>query len=207
MYPIPGHAAMSLFGTYLARVPITPALVATVVPDVVDKLLKDILDVTPYGRCWMHTLLAVALCTWLVTWWKGREWGLSWFLGHFLHLIGDIGFIPWFYPFISYHWPDAPNIVMAAAEGMKETVTGSGPSQGYSKEVKSVFVGHLIYIESIILMPMLLLYTWPAMQKKPWQIILLSIALAAILFRLIYDFPALLFSVADILGDWVLIRS
>ena len=77
MYPVPGHVGMSLAGSYYLQLPYTPAIAATILVDVVDKGFKDVLDIVPYGRCWMHTLLAVLVFSSIIYYWKGREWGLS----------------------------------------------------------------------------------------------------------------------------------
>lgn len=216
MYPIPGHVAMSLLGAYSARVPYGPAIAATLIVDVVDKVFRDILDIAPYGRCWMHTLLAVIIFTGIITYWKGREWGISWFLGHFLHLIGDIGFIPWFYPFLSYSWPDAPNVIMASAQGLQETLhaitpvqdaTGTITTNGFhfSQAVSRVFKEELIILESLILFPITAAILWPTEKALVWKRFFIGVAILATLARLTYDFPPVILSISSVLGDWVLV--
>ncbi len=214
MYPIPGHLGMSLAGCYITRLPIIPSIIATFSADVIDKVLKDILDIAPYGRCWMHTLLAVAVCTAIVWWWKGAKWGLSWMIGHLLHLIGDIGFIPWFYPFIDYQWPDAPNVTKAAVKGIQETMdgfkvvkdaTGTIQMKGFqfSEAVTNVFKPKLILFEGMIMASScILLYKRDFLEWR-WKTLLLALLLSATVFRLFYDFPEVIGWLSLYLGDWV----
>ncbi len=199
MYPIPGHLGMSIAGSYLTRLPYTPAILATFIVDVGDKILKDVLDVAPYGRCWMHTLLVVVVCTSLVWYWKGKKWGLSWLMGHLLHLVGDIGFIPWFYPFIDYQWPDAPNVVNASVQGVKETVSG-GP---YSDTVLSVFKGKLLILEGMILLPAGVMAYQKEKLSMRWKVSLLIILFGATLFRLFYHYPEIINWLSQYVGNWV----
>lgn len=207
---------MSLAGTTIARLPHTPAIAATLAVDVMDKILSDVLHLAPYGRCWFHTLLSVAACTAIVTAWKGKEWGLSWCLGHFLHLIGDIGFIPWFYPFISYQWPDSPNVVQASVKALEETVSGfqvvrdaTGTIQlsgwDYSETVLNIFKGKLLILESIMLGCITAVAVYQHTLRRKTKAILLSIFTLAMVFRLFYDFPAVIIALQSVLGDWVLV--
>ncbi|MBN2325642.1 MAG: hypothetical protein JXR73_00715 [Candidatus Omnitrophica bacterium] len=199
MYPIPGHLAMSLAGARLTKLPYTPAIAATFAVDVLDKIFSDVLAIAPYGRCWFHTLLSVAVCSVLVGKLINRRWGYSWMIGHFLHLIGDIGFIPWFYPLISYHWPDAPNVVAVSVQGVQETLSG----MTYSEPVKSVFVGRYLLIEfSLLLSACLMLIPITKKTKPVWIVALISFCLI-MSFRLLYDLPVMMDSVSVLVGDWI----
>lgn len=217
MYPVPGHVAMSLAGIYLARVPLGPAIAATVIVDIVDKILIDVIPISPYGRCWMHTLLAVAICTSIVTYWKGKEWGISWFLGHFLHLIGDIGFVPWFYPFISYEWRDSPNVLAAAIQGVKETISGFQVVRDatgtirvgawlYSDAVLKIFKYQLILVELGMFVAIIGVFLLPQKYKPKWVIPLFVIFFLFMVISIGYQFPPLVHFASEVLGDWVLIR-
>ncbi|MFB3788243.1 MAG: hypothetical protein ACE15F_17935 [bacterium] len=184
---------MGLAGCRLTSTPLTPVLLGTFVPDVVDKILADVIPLAPYGRCWAHTLLSVAVVSlWL---WRflNKEWALGWAVGHGLHLFGDIGFIPWFYPFLSYPWPPAPNVTYATADAIKEaplalahtlrayvssatetitTATGTlvvssqdiGFWDRFTPSVKQVFVPDLIGIEFLMLLAAL--WVWHIPEKK-----------------------------------------
>ncbi len=214
MYPIPGHLGMSLAGSYITRFPILPSIIATFSVDVIDKVLKDILDIAPYGRCWMHTLLAVAVFTALVWYLKGMKWGLSWMVGHLLHLIGDIGFIPWFYPFVSYQWPEAPNVTMASVRGLQETMdgfrviqdaTGTIQFKGFhfTETVTNVFKPKLLLLEGCIMASAgILLYKRDELLWQ-WKSFFIAVMLATTVFRLFYDFPFVIEWLSVHLGPWV----
>ncbi|NPU98706.1 MAG: hypothetical protein HPY51_16045 [Candidatus Omnitrophica bacterium] len=193
MYPIPGHLALGLVGSRLSSTPLTPVLLGTFVPDVIDKILADVIPVAPYGRCWAHTLLSVAVISFLFWKFVNKEWGLGWAVGHILHLFGDIGFIPWLYPFLSYTWPPAPNVTYATAGALLETpgaiantlrsyiasatetiTTATGTIVVSSEEigfwdrftpaVKKVFIPDLIGIEFLMLIAAI--WVWNVPEKK-----------------------------------------
>ncbi len=200
MYPIPGHAAMSIVGARLLKLPYTPAIAATFFVDIADKFFSDVIYIAPYGRCWFHTLLSVAICSLLVAWWKGKAWGASWCVGHFLHLIGDIGFIPWFYPVIPYDWPPAPNVVEASIKGLEEAAQGfmfirdaSGNLRfagwHFSEAVLYVFKGNLMLIEGMMLFCAGGVAFLQAQQKTKLFACALAVFLIITGFRLMYDFP------------------
>jgi len=109
MYPVPGHLAVSLLGHRCLRAELIPVILGGIVPDIVDKVLSGLVHAAPYGRSYMHSLIGLAVSIALVTLIKGRRWGYGWAVGHLGHLIGDISFIPWFYPFVQYHFPQDIN--------------------------------------------------------------------------------------------------
>jgi len=111
MYPVPGHLGLSLLGNRCLRARLFPVVLAGFAPDVVDKALSWVIHATPYGRSFMHSLTGLVVCTALAFLFKGRSWGYSWGLGHFAHLVGDISFIPWFYPFVDYSFPQDVNFL------------------------------------------------------------------------------------------------
>lgn len=126
MYP-PGHLAINWLGVRAAArligpLPLWPALVAALFPDVVDKVVADFLHWAPYGRNWTHNLTAVGLCSLaagIVT--RRRAVAVSWAIGHLGHLVGDFVFNPWLWPWFDYRWPDesrniALGVVMTAVD-------------------------------------------------------------------------------------------
>ncbi|RKY62861.1 MAG: hypothetical protein DRP95_00455 [Candidatus Latescibacterota bacterium] len=111
VYPIPGHLGLSLLGNRCLKARLFPVVLAGFAPDVVDKALSWFVHATPYGRSFMHSLTGLVVCTVLAVLVKGRVWGYSWAVGHMAHLIGDISFIPWFYPFVRYTFPQEVNFL------------------------------------------------------------------------------------------------
>ena len=103
-----GHISVSYLLFRFARVDLRIAVAATLFPDVLDKSLKLILQVTPAGRTFGHGLPLVLAATALVAFWKGGHAGYSWFMGHFCHLLADwplTSYVPWFYPLADYEFP------------------------------------------------------------------------------------------------------
>ena len=115
MYPIPGHLAFAASSARFFKVSIPVAVIASFVPDVIDKGLNDLLQITPYGRYFMHSIPSVVVCSVLVGWLWGKESGWGWFAGHATHLAGDLGsFLPLWMPFVQYDWPPDKNITLYA---------------------------------------------------------------------------------------------
>jgi bacillithiol system protein YtxJ len=78
-------------------------MTAGLFPDIMDKLLCQVLHVTPSGRMYGHTLLGAALSTLLVRKVWGARAAWAWALGYLGHLAADMdGFVPWLYPFREY---------------------------------------------------------------------------------------------------------
>ena len=91
MYPIPGHLALAASSARLIKVSVLAAVIGSFAPDIVDKSLNDIFHLIPYGRHFMHCFLSSFVCgglLWLIV---GKDWGIGWFVGHFSHIIGDLG--------------------------------------------------------------------------------------------------------------------
>ncbi len=81
--------------------------IALMLPDLVDKLLMWTVGTT--GRSWAHNLLFVVLAgmPFLLAHRTSLAYGV-WF-GSLIHLVLDIPFVPWFFPFISYNlWGASP---------------------------------------------------------------------------------------------------
>jgi hypothetical protein len=92
---LPGHIALAIFGHKLLRVELPTAIAATLAPDLVDKALAQVLQITPSGRYAMHSLvgwLAASAVAYLL---GGKQKGRAWAVGHFLHFVGDGGEMPW----------------------------------------------------------------------------------------------------------------
>ena len=87
----------------LLKPPVTVTVFCYLLPDLVDKPLW-VLGIG-CGRYIAHTLLFVFLVS-LAFAFKKRAYGLFALFGGMLHLLLDIGwFIPWFYPFARYNFP------------------------------------------------------------------------------------------------------
>ncbi|MBD3265431.1 hypothetical protein GF373_02075 [bacterium] len=193
MYPVPGHLALGLAGAKLTRSPLIPVMLGTFLPDIIDKVLADVIPIAPYGRCWAHTLVVLFLISGIFYYFKGKSWGIGWGVGHFLHLLGDISFIPWFYPFINYTWPDSVNVTQATATAIAEmpSVVGkyasslvgaatdtvsyattsvpepaTGFMDGFAPIVSKVFVPHLMGVELLMLLCSAALLYWTDQYKK-----------------------------------------
>lgn len=93
--------------SFLARLLSTEAAVTAfsfLLPDLIDKPLW-VLGVIPDGRFIGHTLLIAFLVAVAFSLQK-PAYGLFAFCGGMSHRLLDIGgFMPWFYPFKSYHFP------------------------------------------------------------------------------------------------------
>ncbi len=105
MYPIPGHLSFSLVCHRYLRGDLIAAIVGGLLPDLIDKPLNDVFHITPHGRYAMHSLTGLVVCSALAFWIFGRRISLSYFTCHLAHLVGDIDFCPWFWPFVNYEFP------------------------------------------------------------------------------------------------------
>ncbi len=107
---LPGHlAAPYLLSRVVQWIDLRFALVAAVFPDLLDKPLAWIFQITPHGRWLGHSLTGLAATT-LIVWliFKGRRLRAagSWLAGYGLHLALDAGnFTPWLFPWVSYDFP------------------------------------------------------------------------------------------------------
>jgi membrane-bound metal-dependent hydrolase YbcI (DUF457 family) len=127
MYPT-GHFAINLilvggvnrYAKAHIKLPLWPALLAAILPDITDKVVTDYLHWMPYGRNYLHNLTAVLLGGLLLyAWFERLEIALSWMLGLLGHLIGDFVYIPWLWPWWDYLWP---NETRQIAQGVVQTV-------------------------------------------------------------------------------------
>ena len=98
-----GHLAISALAHRYLKAEFAPVMVAAVAPDVVDKLLCQVLHVFDSGRMLGHTLLGLALTTVVVRVIWGREAAWGWSVGYLAHLVADMGGdVPWLFPFVQY---------------------------------------------------------------------------------------------------------
>ncbi len=108
----PGHLAVALAEhrllTLLGRdeqVSLKPLLLASFLPDVVDKSIGYVFHLMPNGRHYAHNIFSLAALALAVTLVWGKKAGWAWLLGHFGHLLADSNrFIPWFFPVKKYHF-------------------------------------------------------------------------------------------------------
>jgi hypothetical protein len=100
-----GHLAVSALLHRYLDADLKPVIAAGLFPDVVDKLLCQVLRLTPSGRMYAHTFLSVALSTAVVHKVCGRRTSRAWALGYLGHLVADMeGRVPWLYPFREYEF-------------------------------------------------------------------------------------------------------
>jgi len=110
MLPVPGHACVSVLCHKYFRVPLGVCVVAGLFPDLLDKPMYDLLHWFPFGRSWGHSLFGLGVATLGAGLVGGRSWALAWFLGHLGHLLSDLNFVPWFFPFAHYEFGGAFNV-------------------------------------------------------------------------------------------------
>lgn len=101
-----GHMGVPLPLAHLLKLNLAVTGLCALLPDLVDKPLY-LLGVTSCSRYAGHTVLfvllvAAAFCL------RSRLLGLSALFGGILHLLLDSGyFVPWFYPFARYDFPES----------------------------------------------------------------------------------------------------
>ena len=109
----PGHVAASYLCHRYLKVDLRVALLAGVVPDVVDKLLYYGLHCVPSSRVPMHTLwawlgttLLLAAIALVVRRPSAKAWAWAWFAGYGAHLLCDSplvgGKLPFLWPLLYY---------------------------------------------------------------------------------------------------------
>ena len=109
---IPGHLAVAavqyrLFNSQQqGRSVVVPLLIASLLPDAVDKFIGYIWGVMPNGRHYAHNLFSLVGLSALVALVWGKTVGQAWFLGYLGHLLADGNrFVPWLFPFKRYSFP------------------------------------------------------------------------------------------------------
>jgi hypothetical protein len=109
---IPGHLATALAQHRLLTlsgradaVTLPPLLVASLLPDVVDKAVGYVFCLMPNGRHYAHNIFSLLGLSLVVMLLWGRVVGLAWFVGYLGHLLADgDGFLPWFFPVKRYQF-------------------------------------------------------------------------------------------------------
>ncbi len=160
MYP-PGHLAIN--GIFVAsyngllkisghpnrHIPLWPAVIAAILPDLTDKVATDYLHWMPYGRNYLHNLTAAFVGGMLLALlFKRKEIGISWFVGILGHMVGDFVFVPVFWPWVSYDWP-IENRNMAA--GVVQTVIDLAAGKPLSPLAAAVmWVPNRIWMECVM---------------------------------------------------------
>jgi hypothetical protein len=100
-----GHVAISALLHRYLDVDLGPTMASGIFPDVTDKLLCNVLRITPSGRMYGHTWLSVALTTLVVRQVWGMRAARAWTAGYVGHLAADTGgFVPWLFPFRRYEF-------------------------------------------------------------------------------------------------------
>ncbi|MFH8080415.1 MAG: metal-dependent hydrolase [Candidatus Aenigmatarchaeota archaeon] len=103
------HLGITAFFASLLHLSPLTALFASQLPDIIDKPLY-IIGIFPSGRYIGHTLFAailLGLMTLEMT--RKKLIALSVSFGIIMHLVEDLPyFVPWFYPFMNYDFPQTP---------------------------------------------------------------------------------------------------
>ncbi|MBF0200641.1 MAG: metal-dependent hydrolase [Desulfamplus sp.] len=200
MYP-PGHLAIN--GLFVAAynalpnvrsIPLWPAVVAAILPDITDKVATDFLHWMPYGRNYLHNLTAaVAGGIILALLLRSRGAGISWCIGLIGHLVGDFVFVPLFWPWVGYEWPDEYRNIAA---GVVQTVTDVAGGHPLSELAASVWHFRRIGVECIMLGGMFhALQPWVMKHRIPFwtRVTAMLFALAAWGYIVVeWEYPAFL---------------
>ena len=86
---LPGHIASAYLASRATGASLTGALAASMFPDLIDKPVRWILDVTPNDRIPAHTAWFWLGTTWLARLVAGRRVAEGWAIGYGAHLLGD----------------------------------------------------------------------------------------------------------------------
>ncbi len=114
---LPGHIAASVLCYRYADANWPVALTASLLPDVVDKVVYYSTGLSASSRLPMHTLWGWLGTTLLVVvvglaFYRSAEWAYSWCLGYGLHLLCDSGLVgdelPLLYPLVEYDLTSPP---------------------------------------------------------------------------------------------------
>ena len=118
MFPL-AHVGITLFVAALLSLPLSYALIGSLLPDLIDKPLK-ILGVAPCGRFIGHTLFG-GIVAFIISylWKRDKKISFTLLFTYYLHLLEDIPFfMPWFYPFKNYNFPTGPWIIKYTLYGL-----------------------------------------------------------------------------------------
>jgi len=114
---LPGHIAAPVLCHRYAGANLPVALTASLLPDIVDKVVYYGTGLSPSSRLPMHTLwgwLGTTLLVMLVglVFSQAAEWGYSWCLSYGVHLLCDSGLVgddlPLLYPLVQYDLTSPP---------------------------------------------------------------------------------------------------
>jgi len=201
MYPT-GHLAingilvvswnglMKIKDKHHQHIPMWPALTGAILPDLIDKVVTDYLHWMPYGRNYLHNLTAVVGVALLL---KRMDVGISWCLGGLGHLLGDFVFVPLFWPWVSYDWPDETRNIAA---GVVQTVADLSMGKPLSPLAAVVWQYNRIGVECIMLAGVLffcqtsMLVDRIAHRERMLAMLLACVAWGYIIIR--WDWPAFL---------------
>jgi len=170
MYPVPGHVALAILGNRYLKADWLPVLIGGLLPDLIDKPLNDIFHWTPHGRYAMHSLTAVVVLTLVVQYFFQWAAAYSYMIGHLSHLLGDADFNPWFWPFVSYRFP----------QGIDVLDIFSAPG--------TIFFPGWIFLETVILGLVIFLYSRYA-EKCSVQAAVLTAIAALTVYRVTRSHP------------------
>ena len=117
-----GHLAVSALLHHYLDADLKSVVAGGLFPDVVDKTLCQILRLTPSGRMYAHTLLAVTLSTTAVSALCGKRAGQGWAMGYLGHLAADAGGdLPLFFPFKEYEFSGSePGLFQIVRKAMRD---------------------------------------------------------------------------------------
>jgi hypothetical protein len=106
-----GHLAIPILESHYLDADVVPTTAGGLFPDVLDKSVCQVLNISTHGRLWGHTVLGLVVSTLIVGALRDRRTAWSWALGYVGHLIADLESpIPILYPFATYSMPDSPPI-------------------------------------------------------------------------------------------------
>lgn len=104
-----GHLAVVILEHRYLDAKFVPTLAGGLFPDILDKGLCQVMRITPNGRMWGHSLLALASTTCLVRMAAGEENAYAWALGYAGHFLADSPeTLPLAYPFRTYSFNPSP---------------------------------------------------------------------------------------------------
>lgn len=107
----PGHVAAPVLASRWLGLDRRVAVLAGVMPDLIDKFIYYVLHASHWTRLPAHSPLLWAASTLVVAlagrlWRRDWRWGVAWLAGYGLHLACDLippeGILPWAWPLRSY---------------------------------------------------------------------------------------------------------
>lgn len=123
MLPL-AHIGISMLLASLLYIPVAGALIGSIAPDAVDKILF-VIGVSPCSRFFAHSIFfgpLLAAAVFLVT--RRKDMAIAVLFGSYVHLLEDaVNFLPLFYPMVKYDFycpplTVEPSIVDIILEGI-----------------------------------------------------------------------------------------